>query len=139
MTGEQVCSSQKPLLTIGFWTRDLWFYSLDLRPLGQPAVKWRTNESNERDRMTAPSNLSLCYFVGIDTATLGEFGRKTAFGHRWSKLWMWYYSLSTVNGTSHYAMQNAINANALKIIDDIQNLKCYIWCAVDCTFVSDYD
>jgi hypothetical protein len=32
------CSSQKPLLTTGIRTRDLWFCSLDLRPLDQPAV-----------------------------------------------------------------------------------------------------
>jgi hypothetical protein len=32
------CSSQKPLPTTGIWTRDLWFRSLDLRPLDQPAV-----------------------------------------------------------------------------------------------------
>jgi hypothetical protein len=34
------CSSQKPLLTIGIWTRNLWFRSLGLRPLDQPAVKF---------------------------------------------------------------------------------------------------
>jgi hypothetical protein len=33
------CSSQKPLPTTGIWTRDLWFCSLGLRPLDQPAVK----------------------------------------------------------------------------------------------------
>jgi hypothetical protein len=27
------CSSQKPLLTTGIWTRDIWFRSLGLRPL----------------------------------------------------------------------------------------------------------
>jgi hypothetical protein len=31
-------SSQKPLLTTEIRTRDLWFRSLDLRPLDQPAV-----------------------------------------------------------------------------------------------------
>jgi hypothetical protein len=33
------CSSQKPLPTTGIRTRDLWFCSLDLRPLDQPAVQ----------------------------------------------------------------------------------------------------
>jgi hypothetical protein len=32
------CSSQKTLLTTGIWTLDLWFRSLNLNPLDQPAV-----------------------------------------------------------------------------------------------------
>jgi hypothetical protein len=33
-------SSQKPLLTTGIRTQDLWFCSLNLRPRDQPAVKF---------------------------------------------------------------------------------------------------
>jgi hypothetical protein len=39
MTRSKSNCSKKPLLTTGIWTRDLWFRSLDLRPLDQPAVK----------------------------------------------------------------------------------------------------
>jgi hypothetical protein len=53
------CSSQKPLLTTGIWTRDLWLRSLDLRPLDQPAV----NDGN---------NYKIVYFIPTMAVTFTE-------------------------------------------------------------------
>jgi hypothetical protein len=42
------CLSQKPLLTTGIWTRDLWFRGVDIRPLDQPAVIHNINKHRQQ-------------------------------------------------------------------------------------------
>jgi hypothetical protein len=70
------CSSQKPLPTTGIRTRDLWFCSLDLRPLDQPAVK--LINSNSYDIIDFNFNIinsSLNYYSTLFAFCVKDFTR----------------------------------------------------------------